>query len=138
MNTLASQINDNQKEKAMLEACLEKIETNTETSQEPREAKIKTDLEEMEAVVKTSQEVKAINLEANPETTEAIVERQTVHDARHEHGHYWGFAEPIWEPAFGSKVQPAAEETDPGRWWVPAEVDCSPRMDDPEHRSCTA
>jgi hypothetical protein len=32
--------------KAMLEACLEKMEARTETGQEPEEAEIKTDLEE--------------------------------------------------------------------------------------------
>jgi predicted ATP-dependent serine protease len=45
--SLASRIDVNQEEMyIMLEACLEKMEVRTETSQETRMAKIKTDLEE--------------------------------------------------------------------------------------------
>lgn len=54
----------------MFEACLEKAEARTETSQEPWEAEIKTDQEEVET----------IESEVDQEKVEAVTEQQEVHN----------------------------------------------------------
>jgi hypothetical protein len=43
-----------------------------------------------------------------------------------------------WGPASGHKAPQTAEETDPGRWWVPAEVGCCLRTTDSPCHSCIA
>jgi hypothetical protein len=67
--SLASWTDFNQDEMyTMLEACLEKMEVRTETSKEPRKAKIKTDQEEADTT----------DLEANREKSEAVAEQQDI------------------------------------------------------------
>jgi hypothetical protein len=71
-----------------------KMEANTETGQEPREAESKTSLRKGRG------------------------------------GNHRSTAGSIWGRA-SSRRAPTAEETDPGRWWVPEEADRRPQTDDP-------
>jgi hypothetical protein len=45
-------------------------------------------------------------------------------------GNDQGTGGPIWGPVSGCKTPQMAEETDPGRWWAPAEVGNHLRMVD--------
>jgi hypothetical protein len=85
--------------KAMLEACLEKVEEN---------------LGEQKSIAEDQQ----------------VPNEEAVVDTGGTRG--W-----IWGPASSRSVPPTAEETDPGRWWVPAEVGRRPRTVDWPCRYCT-
>jgi hypothetical protein len=70
-------------------------------------------------------------LEANPEKSDTVVEHQEVPKEE------TLVEEAVWGPASSHMVLPAAEEMDPGLWWVMEEVGCCLQRNDPPCHSCT-
>jgi hypothetical protein len=81
------------------------------------------------------EELKVTDMEANTDAMEVL---RRIWKSMGWDGHYRSIEEPIWEATFGYGALPTAEETDPGEWWVPAEVGSRPKTDDAPRRSCTA
>jgi hypothetical protein len=112
---------------------LEKAKANSE--------KTKGGLEEMEASVNVFEErlnkMNMTDLEANPEGMKSVrsISKSLKNSPQ------WRLSR-RWRTDMGTGVwlkSPwTTEETDPGRWWVPAEVGRCPKTVDPPHRSCTA
>jgi hypothetical protein len=101
------------------------------------------------ATMKASQERMGALMDVSLETT-GVVPRKDFGESgktrnhngrvsiRDGNGSYWSNGESIWGPASSVRALPTAEETDPGRWWVPKEVGRRPQTDDLPCRSCTA
>jgi hypothetical protein len=88
-------------------------------------SRIDVNQEDMKAIFNASQE----QMEANPGELQSVVVHQEVAVEMNQSSE---------GPASSRRASPTDEETDEGRWWVPAEVGRYTRTVHPPCHSCTA
>jgi hypothetical protein len=93
-------------------------------------------IEWMRAEMKGHEEKMMAILKANLKEMKSVAEYQEV-PKEEATGNFWSTEELIWGTASSHRAPSTAEEMDPGRWWVPAEVGRCLQRDDSLHSSCT-